>query len=241
MKEEEEVIEILTAEVVEDLEEPNIDFSKASSKKWPIGTRKKDFPQFTPANREAIIQAMSLGSPQDMAAQFAGVHPDTVRHWMGKGQQAVEKLNLGEELLPVEEDFAEFWIDCTKKSAKAAMGLLAGLQVSARTNPHIGLKLLEKIRPEEFGQRQSIEMKGKVAHGHVHVSGDKLIEGDQVAQRLDEGTLWKMKELIRAEEDRKALPPGEVRGKISVEAEIIEEGVIEEDTDHDDDTISEDG
>jgi hypothetical protein len=207
MTKEEETLEIIDAEIVEELNEPKLDFDKPASRKQPRGTRKKDFPQFTPENREAIVSALTLGAPIELAAEFAGVHPDTVKDWLERGREFKLKLEEGEDLYPVQEDFAEFYDASTKKSANAAIAILGNLQRMARNNGNLALKLLEKIRPDEFGQRQTIDMRGKVAHGHVHVSGDRVLEGGETAKKLSEGSLWKIKELMKKEQ--KALEAGE--------------------------------
>lgn len=202
--------EVIDAEIVEEITTP--DFSAAEEykgpRKKPVGTRKKDFSRFTPQVRETILQVTSLGAPPAYAAKYSGVSPTTLFRWLERGRNAQAAIDegRGDDLSPVERDFADFFSNYNKTVATTVIGILGNLQRQARNNPHVALKLLEKLDPEQFGQRQAIDMNvaGKV--GHVHFDARDLVQGEEVAKQLTTEELKMLRESI---EKRKQLKAGE--------------------------------
>jgi DNA invertase Pin-like site-specific DNA recombinase len=87
VKKKKEEVEIIDAEIVEEISNPDLDFEKKKkSLKKPRGKRKKDFPEFTPNTREKVIQITSLGSPPEITAKAAGIHPRTLQSWLKRGE-----------------------------------------------------------------------------------------------------------------------------------------------------------
>ena len=206
----ENVDEILEAEVVDIMEEPpnypQGPERHSSSRKGKHGTRKKDFARFTPEVRETILQVTRIGAPPQYAAKFAGVAPSTLLRWLERGRNAQRVIDEGngDELAPVEKDFANFFIAYNETVSKVVVGLLGTLQRQARRNPNVALKLLEKLDPEQFGQRQAIDMNvaGKV--GHLHVNAKDLIDGGEVAKQLTTEELRALRESIKKRKQLKA-------------------------------------
>lgn len=74
-----------------------------------------------------------------------------------------------------------------------AVELTAIIQEGCRTNPGLAMRWLEKTYPSEFGQKQSIEMTGKVAHAHIH---GKLSERTDLVKQLTTEEIKYLKEDI---------------------------------------------
>ncbi len=208
-------VEIIDAEIVEEITDPNLNFKEEKkSRKKPRGKRKKDFPEFTPQNREKLIQLAALGSPPDVTAKAAGIHPMTLENWLEKGRALTDRLNEGEDLEPVEKDFVDFYLRYTQVTANAVVSLLGVLQTQARKNPHIALKLLEKLDPENFGAKTELKMSGKVKHGHLHahVAVGSIEAGEEIAKRMTTDQLRRLRghrvkqieagEIVEADDDK---------------------------------------
>ena len=202
--------DFIDAEVLEEITTPDlsdIDEYKGPRKK-PVGTRKKDFPSFTPEVRETILQVTSLGAPPQYAAKYAGVSPSTLFRWLERGRAAQAAIDDGREddLAPIEKDFAAFFSNYNKTVATAVIGILGNLQRAARNNPHVALKLLEKLDPEQFGQRQAIDMNvaGRVGVGHLHVNARDLVDGGEIARQLTTEELRALRESIKKRKQLKA-------------------------------------
>jgi len=134
------------------------------------------------------------------------VAPSTLLRWLERGRNAQRVIDEGngDELAPVEKDFANFFIAYNETVSKVVVGLLGTLQRQARRNPNVALKLLEKLDPEQFGQRQAIDMNvaGKV--GHLHVNAKDLIDGGEVAKQLTTEELRALRESIKKRKQLKA-------------------------------------
>lgn len=197
METKKETVELIEAEVVDDLCSPDWDFEE-KSRKQPRGMRKKDFPAFTAKVKNTILHATQLGMPLNISAQAAGVALSTVERWLQRGQVAQEQLDLYDDpedagLVPIDKDFAEFYLFYTKSLAIGPMRLAEIINAACEENPNLAMKWLEKQRPAEFGQRQSIEMTGKVAHAHIH---GKLPEGTDLVKQLTTEEIKYLKEDI---------------------------------------------
>jgi hypothetical protein len=213
-----EEVEVLDAEVLEYINNPDLEFKEPSRKK-PRGKRKKDFPAFTHPTRTLILSATMKGVPPDVAAKAAGVLPDTLYNWLQRGALVVELLETGDEertedIAPVELDFAEFYTEFNKAAAFGEVRLIDIINTACEDDPKLAMRWLEKVNPERFGPKiqQQISMTGQVAHAHLHGSVGKLPEGKGLAKRLPT-------------EDLKALRANLIKDK----QKLLEAGEIEED------------
>jgi hypothetical protein len=240
---EEEAAEVVEVEVLEpeeiaefgdsgyDIKEP---WAKRRKRKHPRGTRKQDFPLFTPAVREAILQATRLGATLKIAANNAGVRKETAEGWMIRGEEALERFEAGEELIPIENDFLHFYLGCLQSKSAGALRLIGILQKASKNNPNIAMKLLEKLEPEDYGAKQAIEMTGKVAHAHAHLHKG-LPTGDDVAKQLSSEELRLLRADIKQKDEQKKLAADNAKPKVVVMAEAAEDAeVIEADELQDD-------
>jgi hypothetical protein len=209
-----EKVEILEAEVVDELADPGYDFKepwdKRRKRKDPRGTRKKDYPAFTEANRNRILQYTSVGVPPKFASMGAGLAPDTLDRWLDKGKDCQERLEAGEALLPVERDFAEFYTEYNRIAGLAIISLVANIREAAKRDPRIALKLLEKTAPDEYGPRQDIRMSGKVEQDSRILVGVCELDGREIAKKL---TTDELKQLRADITKRKALAANNKKGE----------------------------
>lgn len=204
-----EDIKVLDATVVSELLEAPIDPDLEvweGQKKWPRGTRKKDFQDFKPEVRDKILEAIKLGSPLQYAARFAGISPSTLNRWLERGAMAQARIEEGyeDELVAVEKDFAAFYTECIQSNATVILALLGNLVRQSMANPHVALKLLEKLDPAQFGPRQSIDISGKVGIGHIHVDARQLADGADIVKKLSTEEL----RLLRSDLSRRLLEAG---------------------------------
>lgn len=231
--------QVLDAEILEEITTP--DYSAAEEykgpQKKPRGTRKKDHPKFTPEARETILQLVSVGTPDNHAANYAGVRVDTLYRWLEYGRVAQDKIDAGDEddLNPVDLDFANFFSQYLKVKPSPIIGLLQTVLRAARgtkgdiekgipatkPNPQLALRLLEKLDPVQFGPRQNIDMNvsGKVAHGHLHGTvNQNVLDGGEIAKQLSTDELRALRADIISKKEPKKLP-----AKITKEAEKVDE------------------
>jgi hypothetical protein len=153
--------EIIDAEIVEELTNPNWDFEK-KSKKQPQGTRKKDFPSFTPKTRLKILNATVAGLPFHVCAAEGGVTGPTLKRWLEKGQRAQERIDEGEidELSTVEVEFAEFFMGVNQQHAKAMINPYKTVHDAATTGQSVKAAqwLLERRWPDDFGDKKKLQI-----------------------------------------------------------------------------------
>jgi hypothetical protein len=212
-----EKVEVLDAEVVEYIHNPDLEFKEPSRKK-PRGKRKKDFPRFTDSVRASVLAATMKGAPLDTAADAAGVEIRTVQNWLERGQMAAELIESGSEediesIAPVEHDFASFYTQYKKAKSFGRLRLIEIISNACEDDPKLAMRWLEKLDPVEFGQKQQIHTTGELVHGHIHVSGsNRLPEGQDLTRRLPT-------------QDLKALRSNIIKDK----ARLLESGEIEED------------
>jgi hypothetical protein len=215
-------VEALDQETLEKISEPDFKFEEPKKiAKRGVGrpnTRKKDFPQFTEINRLRVLQHTSYGTPPKHAANLAGIGQSTLEDWLEMGKICTEKRARGEDLSPVEDDFADFYLEYNRLASTPIAALLGSLVKEAKNKPYLALKLLEKLDPENFGQKQAIEMTGKVGHAHIH-GHIGLPDGDDTAKSLSSDDLRKYLDAVDMQkEEQKQIESGDV-----IDAEVIDD------------------
>ena len=222
--------EVIDAEIVEEITSPNLDdvdvCAHVGRDKQPRGTRKRDFPKFNPKTRETILALVAEGSPDNHAANIAGITVATLYRWLERGRTSQRYLDEGDEVDPIDTDFAEFFTNYNKLFSAPRIQLLRSIMKAAKGDPgdpekgipptkpnhNLALKMLEKLDPEQFGQRQAIDMqvKGKVGVGHIHVDARQLEGGtDEILGRITTEDLRLLRAAKQKEKQQKALPAGD--------------------------------
>lgn len=189
--------DIIDAEVLEELAEPDWEFEEKSKKK-PRGTRKKDFPAFTAKNRLKILEMATLGAAPEICADYAGVHPQTLARWLERGDLAQARVDEGEEeeLAPVEIEFATFYMAFRQARATAAANPIATIAREAKENWKAAVVWLEKQRPDLYAARQALEISGhttqdiRIGEGSTR---QKAINTDELARRLSTDQLKRIR------------------------------------------------
>lgn len=198
-KKKKEVV-VLDAEIIEEITTP--DFSDTEiytgPGKKPQGSSKKDYPKFTPETRETILQLVGGGSPENHAVNIAGIHIDTLYRWLERGRMFQGKIDDGfeDELELVDKDFANFHTAFYKVKSTPIVVLLQGVMKAARgdpdnginPNPTLALRLLEKLDPEQFGQKSAVDIRQAIKQD-VRVIGaggsvKQLAEGEEIVKQL---------------------------------------------------------
>lgn len=119
--------------------------------------------KLTPAVQEAICTAIEYGMPLEKAADYGGVHEDTVLNWRKAGEALQVRLDAGEtlELTDTERRYLDFFGAIQQSFAKAMLFHLQNLTDSAHVNPGNSMWILERRWPEIFGRpTQKLEHTG---------------------------------------------------------------------------------
>lgn len=194
--------EVIEAEVVDDgLDlEPDVEFinPKRGSSKLPMGKRKKDFSKFNQRTREACLSCAARGMADSRVAGLAGISPETLKRWLNRGQRMDQLREDGEDLLPVDEDFADFYVKYNQAKAAPQVEVLDAIREHAMRDGRVGIEFLKMTDPENYNTSRS---KVEVQHGGTIALQPKV---DQLKQL----PASELRALIRAmeDQDQKALP-----------------------------------
>lgn len=138
-----------------------------------------------------ISQAMSTGHPLSTAAALAGIHEDTLYHWLDAGKAEIAQTEGA-------------WTPWAELGSRAQLVIhvkeaLAGLVSEALEHVRAGGKdwvawmtLVERRMPQDFGRNQHIEIEQ-----HTTVS---------ITNQLPEGALEALHAIAQGEIARAALP-----------------------------------
>lgn len=74
---------------------------------------------FDDERADALLNAIRLGTPLQVACDFAGIHRDTLRLWRGRGREAL-RVEKGKRS-PIQRKFAEFIVSLDKAVAQAGI------------------------------------------------------------------------------------------------------------------------
>ena len=97
--------------------------------------------KLNPDTQAKIVQAITVGTTYELAAQYAGVHYDTFNNWMNKGSEA----KTG--------DFFEFFNAVKEAEGRAAVGWLAKIEKAASDGSwQAAAWKLERRYPHEYGR-----------------------------------------------------------------------------------------
>jgi hypothetical protein len=190
MVEEKQEGEIIDAEILEELTNPDWDFEdkkKPGPDKWKKGTRKKDFPKFTPKNKYNILNAAIAGLPPEVCAAQGDITPQTLQRWVDKGQRAQERIDAGAEaeLAPIEVEFAEFFMALYKQSAQAMLGPYKTVHDAATTGGSVKAAqwILERRWAEYFSEKKQIQQQVEW-QGRLTQTTEGIVDNRETAKRL---------------------------------------------------------
>lgn len=183
--------EIIDAELVEPDYSATEVYTGPSKK--PRGTRKKDHKLFY-KSKDKLLSLVGMGNPANYACGIVGVSPRTLQGWLERGRAIQDSLDAEEDMDPVDRDYAEFCVNYGKLYFAPRAQLLRVQMEAAlgdeekgiKPNPHFAFKLHEKLDPDQFGQRQTIDTNTRSVqdvyfHGGKSLSGNT---GEDVAKQL---------------------------------------------------------
>lgn len=120
------------------------------------GVERKEFeaqlrnPSFTVENRKLILKGIQCGLKPRSACEYAGVSTDSFDRWMNRGATTDDP----------EDPFRIFYLEVKKANRKLEAKFIK--YCDAISNPKIALDLLKSRFPEDFGNKQNIELSGNV-------------------------------------------------------------------------------
>jgi hypothetical protein len=133
--------------------------------------------RLTPDRQARIVQAVRGGCTYEAAARLAGVHRDSVHHWLKRGAQ--EETGRYKEF---SDAFA-----CARAEAEVLLvGAWLRIGMGTETNPGDPVALAEFVA-RRFPQRWGRPRKGRTDVGQVGtVREDLLARLDRMAERFNE-------------------------------------------------------
>lgn len=73
----------------------------------------------TKANADRLIEAVTTGVPLDIAADYVGIHRDTIRKWRRRGEKALE-IQAGRRT-PTDRRYADFAVQLQKAMSETSV------------------------------------------------------------------------------------------------------------------------
>jgi hypothetical protein len=108
--------------------------------------------KLTPAVTEKVVRGLQMGLTYRLAAQYAGIHYDTLREWTKQGEADLESEN--------HTAFSEFSDQVKLAEAEAAMNMQTVIQAAAlKGDWKAAAWKLERRYPQEYG-RNVTEIQG---------------------------------------------------------------------------------
>lgn len=118
--------------------------------------------KLTPETQERIIQAIRLGATYELAANYGGVHYDTMNRWRLRGQKELDRIQRSKrhKMRESERPFVEFYEALKKAEGDAAVTWLARIEQAAREGTwQAAAWKLERRFPQAYG-RHVMEVQG---------------------------------------------------------------------------------
>lgn len=112
---------------------------------------------FTEKMKEDIYTLIKHGCSYATAASTSGISNKTLYYWMSRGITERNRINAGLEALPEEAEFLVFLETIERKKEEFIATLVTSLsKAGANGNIKAAMWLLEKARPEEYGDLKQV-------------------------------------------------------------------------------------
>jgi transposase-like protein len=125
--------------------------------------------KFTPDTQAAILDALKTGVGIERAAAFAGIHADSLYNWMKQGKE--------DEDQNVESEHRTFFERLTRARAEVHVRLAGEVRAAATSDREGDWRaaawMLERLAPEDFGQRTLVEHEHSGTVDVAHLLGGK--------------------------------------------------------------------
>lgn len=161
--------------------------------------------KLTPELQETIIQLLEVGAFLTVAAQYSGIHPDTLRDWCRRGEAEGERIyeaweSLGDEDAefpepdPNEAKYLEFSVRVARARGQVDARYLNVIALSANDSPEWAERMLKMRNPNWFREHVQVEQtttfrdeRTKIQDPKVFDAEDELWEAEEDARRAREG------------------------------------------------------
>lgn len=125
---------------------------------------------FTEKTKENIYALVKAGCSYPTAAMTSGISKQSMYNWINRGVIERNRIQAGLEPIPEEADFLDFLDSVERKKEEfIATQVTAISKAGASGNIKAAMWLLEKARPEEYGDSRQIVHTGS-DNGNVKVS-----------------------------------------------------------------------
>lgn len=142
----------------------------------PPGRKSK----LTPERQEKIVQALASGNYLQVAARYAGIHPNTLNDWLDRGRREQARIDDDQEPSEAEATYLELFQKVEQARAQAEVRSLALIQRAANDGTwQAAAWYLERSFPARWGRKQQHEVtgpEGTPVQVETHVSTGDLEE-----------------------------------------------------------------
>lgn len=116
----------------------------------------------TPEVADRIVQAVRAGSYVSHAAEYAGVHRDTVYGWLERGRREHARIAKDPKGRPDADEaaFAEFSDRVMRAEAEALIEAVAAWKTASRSDWRAAKEWLARRHNEEWGDKARLEHSG---------------------------------------------------------------------------------
>lgn len=134
--------------------------------------------KLTDETAERIIQAVRAGSYVSHAAEYAGVHRDTVYGWLERGKKEQARLAADPKAKPDANEaiFVEFSDRVMRAEAEALIEAVAAWKTAGRSDWRAAKEWLARRHGDEWGDRAKIEHTGPEG-GPITLAGLERLMG----------------------------------------------------------------
>lgn len=158
-----------------------------------------------PRALEDFLVAIRAGNNRTVSAKFAGLDPETVRHWYSRGRAFKAKQD---------RPYHDFYLMCEQAHASAVVMVVGNLVARSRVDHNAGLAWLRHDSPEEWGPQQlDPDETPTLVDNSKHETNVLVIEPG-VAQQMLKAAI-----AARRGEDVQAGPPRDRLAALRVNAE----------------------
>lgn len=143
--------------------------------------------RLTPEVHSKIITALRAGNYVETSAAFAGISRPTLYRWLEKGDRALDKLELEEELTENEIAYLNFRNDVEEARAQASVRAVSLINQAAQNSWQAAAWWLERTNPKLWGRQIRTEISGPDAGPiNVSITNDELETLVQTILKKDE-------------------------------------------------------
>lgn len=123
----------------------------------PKGNKGRDS-LLTPEVQNAIVALVRAGNFVGTAAQASGIPASSVRVWLKRGRDAIERPSRSEHKRELDAPYVIFYNVLSRARADARTAMVMTVQVAAKDDWRAAAWYLEKTDPQHFGAKLEIRL-----------------------------------------------------------------------------------